>query len=168
MLGCWRLLYAKHQSRNDSIHTIHRARYLRKRLSTKYPDLKFSKPKNPKHSTKVYSSDFTHGELLRASVSSTSESASGSCSAASDSDTDQTIITIPVKAGGTEGPMISLQALYDTAMMVRCRVKTHPGLYIQWPPTAENFRLEDAERSVPSELYNLLAWCTGRQLRVSS
>ena len=58
---------------------------------------------------------------------------------------------------------VSLQVLYESALMLRSRIqsKINSTPKVNWPPVASDFKLDDAEQIVPVALYNVLAWATG-------
>ena len=46
-------------------------------------------------------------------------------------------------------------------MIVRAAIRDAPGMTCPWPPTSKDLTLETARSVIPSELFNLIAWCCG-------
>jgi hypothetical protein len=109
---------------------------------------------------KVYSSDFTNVDLLYNAPSSESETVTTTTSEENNDEGETTDTGTPVEARDLHAPEIHLQVLYETAMMLRTKVKSHPGLQVEWPPNADDFCPSEIEKVIPVEVYNLLAWST--------
>lgn len=55
----------------------------------------------------------------------------------------------------------SFSLLYNVGMIMRQQISAHERPKISWPPEVKDFDIDIAERMVPIELYNLMAWITG-------
>ena len=51
-----------------------------------------------------------------------------------------------------------LQILFNAALILRKKVMKLPKLNLPWLPLASDLTMENAKKSVPCELFNMLAW----------
>ena len=54
-----------------------------------------------------------------------------------------------------------LQILYNAAMILHEKVQEIPKLNLPWPPLASDLTMDNVQKVVPCELYNMLAWTCG-------
>ena len=54
-----------------------------------------------------------------------------------------------------------LQILYNAAMILRENVQEIPKLNLPWPPLVSDLTMDNVQKVVPCELYNMLAWTCG-------
>lgn len=141
------------------ICSVFRTHYLKMRLEKKYETIRFWKPKNPRHSQVIFAENFQHGDILKKLHLSDSEETE------TETETEGSQAESPLIPAHFQSswqpPELSLQSLYNVAMMLREKVRKLPKLKVDFPPVAQDFDLEYAENSVPVELYNFLAWVTG-------
>ena len=55
----------------------------------------------------------------------------------------------------------SLQALYESGVVINAAIKAQQSMDCSWPPTSDNLHVRSCEAVVPIELYNMLAWIVG-------
>jgi hypothetical protein len=54
-----------------------------------------------------------------------------------------------------------LQILYNAALILRQKVQEIPKLNLPWPPLASDLTMDNVQKVVPCELFNVLAWISG-------
>ena len=54
-----------------------------------------------------------------------------------------------------------LQILYNAAMILREKFQEIAKLNLPWPPLASDLTMDNVQKVVPCELYNMLAWTCG-------
>ncbi|XP_035998993.1 uncharacterized protein LOC118564555 [Fundulus heteroclitus] len=126
--------------------------YLKKKLQLKYPLLQFLKQSRRDKSeiVLVNSSKSTLGDEWSSASSSASTSNNNDYSDRSEGGCSP----IP------ELPEQTVENLYMTGQYIRMLISETQGLQNIWPPTACDLNIQSAERFVPPQLYNLLAWIT--------
>ncbi|XP_028412739.1 uncharacterized protein LOC114535652 [Dendronephthya gigantea] len=54
-----------------------------------------------------------------------------------------------------------LQILYNAALILRQKVQDIPKLNLRWPPLASDLTMDNVQKVVPCELFNVSAWTCG-------
>ncbi|XP_028411921.1 uncharacterized protein LOC114534649 [Dendronephthya gigantea] len=54
-----------------------------------------------------------------------------------------------------------LQILYNATLILRQKVQDIPKLNLPWPPLASDLTIDNVQKVVPCELFNVLAWTCG-------
>lgn len=120
---------------------------LKRRLQVKYPQLCFIKQSKRNKCELVFCETLDTGVCHNISTSDSSKS--------TDSEPDNMSTNFsPVQAD-------VLKTLFYSALTVKTAIENAPCLAGSWPLTAEELTFEAAEKMVPKELYNFLAWVIG-------
>ena len=120
-----------------------------------YPQLVFCVPKMRNVSEIVYVENLDSSELVEEHMSNKSENKDEeNCTIDNynlNSDT----------ASEKNSEVNELQILYNAAMILREKVQEIPKLHLPWPPLASDLTMDNVQKVVPCELYNMLAWTCG-------
>ena len=132
-----------------------RAFKLKQRLMKSYPQLVFCVPKMRKFSEIVYVENLDSSELvvlLKCEISlktKMKKTTIDDYNLNSDTETEK------------NSEVNELQFLYNAAMILREKVHEIPKINLPWPPLASDLTMDNVQKVVPCELYNMLAWTCG-------
>ena len=124
---------------------------LKQRLMKSYPQLLFCVPKMRNVSEILYVENLDFSELVEEHMSNKSENKDeenctiDDCKLNSDTETEK------------NSEVNQLQILYNAVMILREKVQEIPKLNLPWPPLASDLTMDNVQKVVPCEPYNMLA-----------
>ena len=131
--------------------SIVRTSYLKEKLKRRYPSLQFLRPSKQTTSEIVFSKESSTVFADKWDSTSASET--------EDSELDTDNETANVQTSSSENNDKHL--LYMSSQMLKGVISSVPGLNSFWPPTANDIRENSAEKLIPPNLFNFLAWIAG-------
>jgi len=137
---------------------VSRSDLLKYSLRRDYPQLQFHKPARRNVSEMVFSEVLSATDFIdtMSTSSSTTETESGNDDeAVARSIESETEMIHEVYNPDTKS------TLYSAGVIVQQALKETPGMTTPWPPLATDLSIDAADKVVPLELYNLIAWCVG-------
>ena len=132
-----------------------RAFRLKQRLLKSYPQLVFCATKMRNVSEIVYVENLDSSEFVEEHMCNKSENKDEENCTIDDYNLNSDTGT------GKNSEVNQLQILYNAAMILCEKVQEIPKLNLPWPPLAPNLTMDNAQKVVPCELYNMFAWTCG-------
>ena len=120
-----------------------------------YPQLVFCVPKMRNVSEIVYVENLDSSELVEEHMSNKSENKNEENCTIDDYNLNSDTET------EKNSEVNQLQILYNAAMILREKVQEIPKLNLPWPPLASDLTIDNGQKVVLCELYNMLAWTCG-------
>ena len=136
----------------------YRAFKLKQRLRKTYPQLVFCTPKTRNVSEIVYVENLNCSELVEEHMFHKHENDDGEDCTSEEENNEESNDTNTTTSTSANSQVNELQILFNAALILGKKIMELPKLNLPWPPLASDLTTENAKKSVPCELFNMLAW----------